>query len=115
MIGKKGFIVPFYKGNDKPQTSTDSYRPISLLPGFHKVFEKVLISRLNLILHESVFPNCQQQGFPNYLGCLTASFNFIHEPIFHNLELCSKVFVASLDSRKLFDTIWRIGLMYKLH
>ena len=47
MIGKKGFIVPFYKGNDKPQTSTDSYRPISLLPGFHKVFEKVLISRLN--------------------------------------------------------------------
>jgi hypothetical protein len=56
----------------------------------------VLKSRLNLILHESVFPNRQQQGF-------------------HNLELCSKVFVAFLDSRKAFDTVWRIGLMYKLH
>jgi len=74
----------------------------------------VLKSRLNLILHESVFPNRQQQGFQKYLGCLTASFN-LHETIFHNLELCSKVFVAFLDSRKAFDTVWRIVLMYKLH
>jgi hypothetical protein len=82
---KKGLIVPIYKGNDKPKTSSDSYRPISLLPCFLKVFENVLKSRLNLILHESVFPNRQQQGFQKYIGCLAASFN-LHETIFHNLE-----------------------------
>ena len=94
--------------------SSDSYRPISLLPCFLKVFENVLKSRLNLILHETVFPNRQQQGFQKYLGCLTASFN-LHKAVFHNLELCSKVCVAFLDSRNAFDTVWRIGWMYKLH
>ena len=29
---ENGIIVPIYKGNDKPKTLPDSYRPISLLP-----------------------------------------------------------------------------------
>ncbi|VDH92073.1 Hypothetical predicted protein [Mytilus galloprovincialis] len=76
---KLGLLVPLFKGNNKPKTSPDSYRPITLLPCVLKVFEHVIKSRLLLYVFDgSVFPNPQQQGFQKYLGCLTASFN-LHE------------------------------------
>lgn len=67
-------------------------------------------------LNESgiIFPNIQQQGFQKGLGCLTASFN-LHETLFHNLDLGSNIFISFLDTSKAFDTVWRQGLMYKLH
>ena len=108
-------MIPIYKGNGKCKSSPDSYRPVSLLPCLLKVFEQVLKTRLlNFVLCLNEFPNQQQQGFQKYLGCLTASFN-LHETIFYNLEMFSKVFIAFLDSKKAFDTVWRIGLMYKLN
>lgn len=35
---KKGFIVPLFKGADKPKTSCNSLRPVALLSGFRKIF-----------------------------------------------------------------------------
>ena len=69
---------------------------------------------MTFTLADTEFPNSQQQGFQKSLGCLTASFNF-HETIYHNLELGSNVFASFLDTSKAFDTVWRHGLMYKLH
>lgn len=60
------------------------------------------------------FPNRHQQGFQKHLGCLTTSFCLL-ETIYNNIELNSKVYVAFLDSRKAFDTVWRKALMYKLY
>ena len=87
--------------------STDRY---SLLP-----FEHMIKSRLtNHVLDSKVFPNKQQQEFQGYLGCINASFN-LYETIYHNIERLSNVFVGFFDSRKAFDTVWRKGLMIKLH
>ncbi len=111
---KHGFIVPIYKGGNKIKSSPDSYRPVCLLSCILKVFEKLLLSRLQThVLTSDIFPNPLQQGFQSGLGCLTASFIF-QETIFHNLELHSNVYAAFLDSRKAFDTVWRKALMYKL-
>lgn len=111
---KLGYIVPIFKGGSKDKTLPDSYRPISLLSCVYKVFENIIKDRvLQYVLNRTSFPSTQQQGFQKSLSCLTASFN-LHESIFHNLEMCSKVYVAFLDSRKAFDTVWRIALMYKL-
>ena len=60
------------------------------------------------------FPCPMQQGFQKNLSCLTASFSFF-ETVYHNLELDSKVFVAFLDSKKSFDTVWRKTLVVKLY
>ena len=40
---------------------------------------------------------------------------FMKQTIYHNIERLSNVFVTFLDSRKVFDTVWRKGLMIKLH
>ena len=112
---KKDLIVPIYKGNNKPRKTPDSYRPIALLPCALKIFEKLLLTRIQTNILPSIkFPSSQQQGFQPKLGCLTASFN-LQETVFHNIEQNSSVLVAFLDTQKAFDTVWRHGLMCKLH
>ena len=112
---KKDLIVPIYKGNNKPRKSPDSYRPIALLPCLLKIFEKLLLTRIRTHIQPLInFPNQQQQGFQQNLGCTTASFN-LQETIYHNIEHGSPVLAAFLDTQKAFDTVWRHGLMYKLH
>lgn len=79
------------------------------------IFEKLLLSRKKTyVLSTSDFPNPEQQGIQPKLSCLTASSN-LQETICHKLELGSPVYVAFLDTQKAFDTVWRHGLMYKLH
>uniref|UniRef100_A0A8W8LQ95 Reverse transcriptase domain-containing protein n=1 Tax=Magallana gigas TaxID=29159 RepID=A0A8W8LQ95_MAGGI len=114
-IWKTDLIIPIYKGNNKTKSSPDSYRPIALLPCLMKLFEKILTLRIrDHVLPSVSFPNPQQQGFQPKLGCITASFN-LQETVFHNLEQGSPVYVAFLDTQKAFDTVWRHGLMCKLH
>ena len=110
---KRGLLVPIYKGGPKDKTSCNSYRPISLLPSMLKSFEYILKGRIELAIDRE-FPNSQQQGFQTSLGCLTASFN-AQETILHNLENGSNVYSCFLDTTKAFDTVWRHGLLVKLH
>lgn len=107
-------IVPIYKGGDKPKNSCNSYRPVALLPCIYKLFEKILSNRISSLEITNTFPNIQQQGFQKQLGCITASFN-LHETLNHNLEQGSNIYISFLDTSKAFDTVWRQGLMYKLH
>ena len=111
---RESLIVPLCKGGSKDKTDPDSYRPVSLLCTPLKIFEKILYNRIKF--HSDVLSkiNCQQQGFISKLSCLTASFN-LQETIHYFLENHSKVYAAFLDSRKAFDTVWRKGLMFKLH
>ena len=88
---KRGLTVPLYKGNNKPKSSPDSYRPVCVLPCIFKVFEHVLKSRLLLhVLDPIRFPNRQQQGFQMHLGCVNASFN-LYETVYHLTEQCSRI------------------------
>ena len=43
-IWKKSNIIPAHKKNDKQLVN--NYRPISLLPGFGKIFEKIIFNRI---------------------------------------------------------------------
>ena len=54
-------IKPIYKSGDK--SSPSNYRPISLLPAFSKIFEKVIYKRLFDHLHSNVILNEHQYGF----------------------------------------------------
>ena len=112
---RESLIIPIYKGKGKDKSDPASYRPISLIPCFCKIFEKLLINRVQNFLsrENSSFPNIQQQGFQKQLSCITAAFN-LQEPIFHCVEKNSRVYVAFLDFKAAFDSVWHEGLFEKL-
>ena len=54
-------VVPIYKANDTKEFS--NYRPISLLPVFSKILEKIVFNRVYSFIHKNkaLFPS--QYGF----------------------------------------------------
>ena len=59
---KQGLIITLHKGAGKSYTNPDDYRAISLLPSIAKLFEKLLLNRLeNFVISKSIHP--LQYGF----------------------------------------------------
>ena len=110
---KTGVILPLFKGKRAKVNNKDNYRDITLFPTLCKIYELVLLNRLeNYAKQNSLFLNLQF-GFQEGVGCTEASFTIL-ETINHMLERGSKVFGFFLDVRKAFDTVWIDGLLYKL-
>jgi len=56
-------LVLVYKGNNKPQAEPSSYRPLSLLDGVGKLFERLILCRLNAHLDANDSLSNLQFGF----------------------------------------------------
>ena len=108
-----GVILPLFKGKGAKANNKDYYRGITLFPTLCKIYETVLLNRLEKhAVDEGLFSD-MQFGFKEGVGCTEASFTIL-ETINHMLERGSKVFGCFLDVRKAFDTVWIDGLLYKL-
>ena len=68
---KFSLIRPIYKSGDR--TAASNYRPISLLPVFSKIFEKVIHNRLSDHLTKNAILNEYQYGFRNEISTENAS------------------------------------------
>ena len=90
-----------------------SYRGITLFPALCKIYEMVLLNKLEKFAADRGYFSELQFGFREGVGCIEASFTIL-ETINHMLERGSKVFCCFLDVRKAFDTVWIDGLLYKL-
>ena len=108
---KYGHITPvFKKGN--PQL-IENYRPISTLPCFGKIFEKVIYERFysyltaNKILHENQF------GFRRKHSTSHA-VNYSIDKIVTEIENNKHVLGIFIDLSKAFDTICHKSLLFKL-
>ena len=110
---KCGLITPVFKGHGGDPASTDSYRDISVLSILCKVFEKILIERLNVELHSNGIPSELQFAYCRNRSTLQANF-ILQETISANRDLGRAVYVAFLDVKKCFNSIWHNGLLYKL-
>ena len=60
------------------------------------------------------FPNPQQQGFQKKLSCVSTVFS-LQETIQYNIDQGSCTYVAFLDIKKAFDTVWHHALLVKLY
>ena len=110
---KTGVILPLFKGKRAKANNKDNYRGITLFPTLCKIYEMVLLNRLeNYAKQNKLFSNLQF-GFQEGVGCTEASFTIL-ESINHMLERGGKVCGCFLDVRKAFDTVWIDGLLYKL-
>ena len=108
-----GVILPLFKGKGAKANNKDNYRGITLFPTLCKIFEMVLLKRLqNFAEQMGLFSN-MQFGFKEGVGCTEASFTIL-ESINHMLERGNKVFSCFLDVRKAFDTVRIDGLLFKL-
>ena len=96
-----------------PPDKVDNYRPISVLPLFSKVFEKLTLQRMNSFITRHNLLTPSQFGFRK--GCSTT--NAIIKLLTHVVEAYhQKIYCACffLDLRKAFDTIDHKILLLKL-
>ena len=90
-----------------------NYRPISLLPGFSKVFEIVMCARLMEFMTECGAFSKNQHGFLATRSTQTAIFQFTHA-ILRHLEEGNMALGMLLDLSKAFDCLDRRMLLKKL-
>ena len=112
-IWKHANVVPVHKKNEK--NLKGNYRPISLLPIFGKILEKLVYDSLytHLVSCEVLDPN--QSGFRPGDSTVNQLLSITHT-IFQAFDCNPPLDVRSvyLDISKAFDRVWHDGLIHKL-
>lgn len=104
-------ITPIYKkGCNK---LFDNYRPISLLPCFSKVVERVVYNQLYTYFETNKLFYFSQHGFRKIHSTETATLEFI-DKIFNHLDNDKIPLAIFIDLSKAFDTIDHDILLFKL-
>ena len=106
-------IIPIHKKEEK--NIVKNYRPISLLPIFAKVFERLLFNSLFAHFHDNdLFTKCQS-GFMPGDSLISQLLSIVHE-IQSSSDCNPPVDTRAifLDISKAFDKVWHQGLLFKL-
>jgi hypothetical protein len=104
-------ICPIFKSGDKHTLS--NFRPISVLPSFSKIFEKIMYKRLNDYLTKYTMLSPNQYGFRKGYSCYMALLD-MHYNISTALDRKEYAAGVFLDLSKAFDTVDHAILIKKL-
>ena len=112
-IWKCANVVPVHKKNEKNLKS--NYRPISLLPIFGKMLERLMYDSLYSHLVSCDLLNPNQSGFRPGDSTINQLISITHT-IFQAFDCNPPLDVRSvyLDISKAFDRVWHDGLIHKL-
>jgi hypothetical protein len=90
-----------------------SYRPISLLSTVNKIFEKLLLWRLNTDLKPDDWMPPHQFGFRNQPSTVEQTHRIIHtiHQALEDKQYCTSVFS---DVSQAFDKVWHVELIFKI-
>ena len=108
----EGILVPLFKKNDI--NDINSYRGITLISCFSKIFTGVLNNRIYKWDEENNIVSDAQFGFRQNKSTVDAIFilNAVISKILHNKR---RLYCAFIDLRKAFDCVIRNALWYKKH
>jgi hypothetical protein len=109
---KFGHIISILKPG-KPPNDVRSYRPITLLPLMSKIFERLLLRRMEQETHLDTLIPTHQFGFRKGLSTVQQAHRIINE-ITRSYELKKHCAAAFMDIAQAFDRVWHPGLLYKL-
>ena len=110
-VMKVAKIIPIYKGNSRYTVS--NYRPISLLPIFSKIFEKIMYNRLISFIDKNEILIPDQFGFQKNKSTEMA-VNAITKQITNSFENKQTAYCIFLDFAKAFDTVQHDVLINKM-
>ena len=104
-------VVPIYKTDDKKLVS--NYRPISVLPVFSKILERLIYARVIDFLNKHDILSTNQYGFRKNLSTSMALLDLVDKLAnsIENNEITIGIFV---DLAKAFDTVNHKILLAKL-
>ena len=108
---KHGCITPVFKKGSKQLL--ENYRPISTLPTFGKLFEKVIFTRMSSFFTSNNLLHPNQFGFRSKHSTSHA-INYSIDHIISETENKKHVLGIFIDLSKAFDTISHSKLLYKL-
>ena len=69
--------MPLFKGKGMKANNKDSYRGITLFPTLCKIYEMVLLNRLEKFAADRSYFSELQFGFREGVGCIEASFTIL--------------------------------------
>ncbi|KAF2353550.1 Reverse transcriptase domain [Trinorchestia longiramus] len=111
-IWQPAIIIPLPKPN-KPLTSVDSYHPISLLSCVQKLIERLIVSRLTFFLEPNGIFRKTQGGYRRRLSAID-QVTKLEAAIRSTLVNKSIILCLFVDFSSAFDTVWPMGVLYKL-
>ena len=92
-----------------------NYRPISLLPIFGKIFEKVIYNLLLNYFQSNRLFTPSESGFLGDDSCIAQLLSIIHEiQTAFDENPTADVRGVFLDISKAFDKVWHDGIIFKL-
>ena len=110
-IWNESYLVLIHKKGDK--LDPGNYRGISITSNLGKLFNKIILSRILKFINVNQLISKNQIGFKE--KCRTSDHIFTLKSIVENKKRTrKKVFAAFIDLRKAFDTVWRMGLFFKI-
>ena len=119
-IIKTGIFPDLWKGaNVTPVHKNDSkqiiknYRPISLLPIFARIFERILFANMHNFFTSNGLITKNQSGFQPGDSATNQLISMV-ESIHSSLDINLVVRSVFLDMSKAFDKVWHEGLIFKL-
>ena len=104
-------VVPLFKSGEKNVFT--NYRPVSLLPQFSKILEKLFNKRLEKFLTKNTILSDTQYGFRENMSTSLALMELI-EDITQSLDTHRHTIGVFIDLKKAFDTIDHKILLKKL-
>ena len=104
-------VIPLFKAGDKSLFT--NYRPVSLLPQFSKILEKLFAKRLNKFIDKHNILNDSQYGFRHEHSTSLALIELI-EQITLASDFKKSTIGVFIDLKKAFDTIDHDILLHKL-
>ena len=104
-------VIPIHKKGD--EHTLENYRPISLLPAFSKILERIIYNRLYDHLLQNKILAKEQFGFRPFYSTELALLHTL-ERILTSLDNKETVIALFIDLSKAFDSLDHSILLYKL-